>query len=323
MYPENGGVEKHIQKVAQILSKKYELSVITTLTNLELSEFELIWGNIKCYRMPSYTDNKFKKFQIWKWLFIHRDILRGASVIHAHDVFFWIFPFVFGSKFKKYITFHGWETKFPIPRKNIIIRKISEKLADGNICIGDFITKWYGTKADIISYGGVDPARYPIKSSNTLLFSGRLDRDTGFDTCVEVYKHLKPRYHWKLHVVGDGPNRKLAPKDAKLFGFVKDPEKHVSTAKFVFTTGYLGILEAFAYKKLVISTYDNPLKKDYLLLHPMAKNMVIGKDWEEIVKKLQTLSDSQIQGMIRTAYNWSRQQTWEKVARQHEQLWSK
>ena len=108
------------------------------------------------YRLPEVKKNRLKKFIIWQWLLKNIKIIQEADIVHCHDVFYWYLPFRF-LYFRKpvFTTFHGYE-KYPVPFKNIVIRKISEKLSWGNICVGMFIEKWYGTKATFISYGGVD-----------------------------------------------------------------------------------------------------------------------------------------------------------------------
>ena len=86
----------------------------------------------------------------------NRSLIKEADVIHAHDVYFWYFPFRFLFPFKKsFVTFHGYES-YPIRKKAIMVRKLSEYLANGNIIVGDFIKKWYGTTPNYVIYGGVE-----------------------------------------------------------------------------------------------------------------------------------------------------------------------
>ena len=138
-----GGVEKHVQEVGRVLrARGYEVRVVDESEILEKE-----W--LACRQW-------FKKFYIWQWLWQNRAVIEKADIIHAHDVAFWYFPFRFLYPRKRfYVTFHGWEGKFPVPWKNKLVRKISEKLAWGNICVGDFIEKWYGTKPNAVTYGGV------------------------------------------------------------------------------------------------------------------------------------------------------------------------
>src|SRR6266404_2210228 len=172
-YPHIGGVEKHVMEISKRLIKKgHEVTVITEMPaavsdskkrllrfeKLELALTESVNG-IKIYRIFNGGEDKFKKFRIWKEMLRLQKVIQNADVVHCHDVFFWYLPFRFLYPQKPvYTTFHGYE-RYPITKSAIRVRKLSEKLSWGNICIGDFIPKWYGTKATIVSYGGVDVKR--------------------------------------------------------------------------------------------------------------------------------------------------------------------
>ncbi len=153
-FPHIGGVEKHVLEISKELIKRgHKVTVITE--DLDGTSSKEKFDEIDVYRIP-VTQTWFKKFQIWYWLLKNFSLIKDADIIHCHDVFFWYLPFIFLKK-KVYTTFHGYETIYPPHRKAIQIRKLSELLSRGNICIGAFIEKWYGTKADVISYGGVHP----------------------------------------------------------------------------------------------------------------------------------------------------------------------
>ncbi len=150
-YPHIGGVEKHVREVSKRLLKRgHEVKIITEKFDPNLKRLEIIDG-IEVHRVPPGD-----KWSTWKWMEENKQLLDWADVIHAHDVYFWLIPYKLLNPFKKtFVTFHGWEGKYPVPYKNIVVRKISEWLANGNICVGDYISKWYGTKADFVIYGGV------------------------------------------------------------------------------------------------------------------------------------------------------------------------
>ncbi len=122
----------------------------------------------------------------------------------------------------------------------------------------------------------------------TILFLGRTDPDTGYDYCV----HLCHKNNWKLIVAG---------------GDRVDASQLIKNVDAVFTTGYLGIVEAFVAGKPVLVYADNPLKKDYLAMHSMSKYFVYSGN---IPKKLALEPQA-----------WARQQTWDKVTDLYEQLW--
>ena len=142
-YPNIGGVEKHAREVAEGLVKKgHKITIITLKHDKRLPEIEIKSG-VKILRLD-YSNNKFS---IWKNLLQKKELIKQADIIHCHDVFFWYLPFKFiFPKKKVFTTFHGWEGRYPIPKKNIFIRKISEKLSNANICIGHYLLKYYKTK---------------------------------------------------------------------------------------------------------------------------------------------------------------------------------
>lgn len=150
-YPHIGGVEKHVREVSKrLITRGHQVKIITEQYDSDLKKTEYTDG-IEVHRFPGGN-----KWSTWKWMELNKQILDWADIIHAHDVYFWIIPYKLTHPFKKtFLTFHGWEEEYPIPFKNIIVRKLSELLAVGNICVGDFIGKWYKTKPDYVTYGAV------------------------------------------------------------------------------------------------------------------------------------------------------------------------
>ncbi len=145
-YPHIGGVEKHVRGLSKILvSRGHKIKLITTKHDKKLKDFEVL-DDVEVYRMPVMD-----KWGTWKWMAGHHHLIKWADIVHAHDVYYWYVPFFWMKK--SFVTFHGWEGIYPIPWKNIFVRKISEKLASGNICVGDFISKWYKTSPDFVTYG--------------------------------------------------------------------------------------------------------------------------------------------------------------------------
>lgn len=155
-WPEVGGVEKHALEVAKELVKRGHKVTVVAENHGKLKDKETHNG-IEIKRIRINTSEKLKKFVIWKWLLRNRKLIEKVEVIHCHDVFFWFLPFRFLYPQKPvFTTFHGYETKFPPSKRAILIRKISEKMSLGNICVGDYIKKWYGTKPDFVTHGGVN-----------------------------------------------------------------------------------------------------------------------------------------------------------------------
>jgi glycosyltransferase involved in cell wall biosynthesis len=192
-YPEIGGVEKHVLEISKRLIKQgHKVTVITELeknTNVlnkhSSSESARLTGKvagIEILRIDTGKHDWFKKFRIWKEMWRLKKHLKAADVIHCHDVFFWYLPFRFLFPTKKvFTTFHGYEGNSIPGIKAKLMHKLAEKLSGGNICVGDFLKKWYGTIPTFVTYGAVDAVNKnsKIQKSTTfkkgsIIFLGRL-----------------------------------------------------------------------------------------------------------------------------------------------------
>src|SRR3989344_9154038 len=205
-YPHIGGVEKHVLEISKILvGKEHSVTVLTEKFERGLLDTDEIDG-IKIIRIDNGKEDWFKKFRIWWQLWKLRNLIRDAGIVHVHDVFFWYLPFRFLYPSKKVLTtFHGYEGNKIPGFKSKLIHKIAEKLSKGNICVGDFLKKWYGTKPDYVTYGAVEipnhksqiTNKYKIQNTRLdsakrakfkILFIGRLEEETGI---MEYLKALK------------------------------------------------------------------------------------------------------------------------------------
>jgi hypothetical protein len=126
-----------------------------------------------------------------------------------------------------------------------------------------------------------------MAQSKTILFLGRTDNDTGYEFC----KKLAADQRWRLNVVQN---------ELKI-------DNYILNSDYVFAGGYLVALEGFANKKIVLASFDNPIKKDYWLMHPMSKYIGFNGN---IPKEFSA-----------EAYEWAKNQTWEYLARTYESLW--
>lgn len=328
-YPHIGGVEKHILEVSKLLIKKgHKITLVTEQHSKELKLHEVVEG-IEVFRIPNLRDGKAKKFEIWKWLFKNPGLIGNADIVHCHDVFFWYLPFKFLYLNKPvFTTFHGYES-YPLNSKLISMHKISEKLSNGNICIGDFMKKWYGTKPDYISYGGVNVVKSEklrVKSSEGAVFMGRLDEQTGILDYVKGVKLIRKKIkNFEFEIIGDGKFRNKIEKDFKVLGFQKNPEKYFLKYNFAFVSRYLSILEAMAAKRLIFASYDNPIKEDYLKMAPFSKNIVIFNSPAELAQGVLFYLDNprKKEEMVDCAYNWAKNQTWEQMTNIYLRLWNR
>lgn len=225
-----GGVEKHVHEIGSRVQGSG--NSLTTV-----SEEQIKPPKIKYFGL----------LYIWYWLFKNRNLITGCNLVHIHDVFIWYLPFRFLYPTKKvYITFHGWEGKFPIPLWNIFNKRIANKLTNGSIAVGKYIEKWYGIKSSFIIHGGVDHKSLITnhKSLNSIVWLGRQEADTGIN---EFRKWLSKHSEFNVKYITN----------------IKNPDKYLKTAEYCVPSGYLSYLEAKSYDCKIMTFANNPLKEDY------------------------------------------------------------
>ena len=365
-YPHIGGVEKHVMEISRrLVDQGHEITVIAEKTNGGKNGKDFHYNDtyyysnkvrdrkIKIIRINAGREDWFKKFRVWKNLWRYKELIKRSDIVHAHDVFFWYLPFRFLYPSKKvFTTFHGYEgNKIPGLRSKLM-HKVAEVLSNGNICVGDFLKKWYGTKTDYITYGAVETPNHKLQITNKykrkntrlaealakrakykILFLGRLEEETGIMNYLLSLKILKEKGHkFNLTVMGDGSLRKKAQDfclenkiNAHFMGFVGNTEGYLQNCDFVFVSRYLGILEALAYKKLVFAVYNNPIKEDYLKMAPFADFISISKDYRELSDRIEYYlkNEQKRSKMIDQGFSWVKNETWGKMTNLYINLWKK
>ncbi|OGC92490.1 hypothetical protein A2899_02670 [Candidatus Amesbacteria bacterium RIFCSPLOWO2_01_FULL_49_25] len=138
-------------------------------------------------------------------------------------------------------------------------------------------------------------------AQSKILFVGRLSPDTGYDVFLQLAKLLNSR---AITVTNK-----------------QDTAKYFREAKFVFAAGFLTILEAAVHQKLIFASYSNPIRRDYLVMHPLSNYMIIGQSSAQLAERFLSHSPPQIAKMVESAYFWAKDQTWQRLANQYEQLW--
>jgi len=333
--PHIGGVEKHIFKLTkELLKDDHEVTILVQKFYNNYKDYEKD-KNLEIIRLNQKSNKILNRLD--KIFFMIKFLKDNKfDIIHIHDYStfeLFILPVFLLLKLfnmKIYITFHGYEGDVP-PKKNVVFRrKLIEKLAYKNICIGYFIPKWYGTNADIISYGGVEKV-HDVQNlkEDYILFIGRLADDTAIFDYIKAWEVTSKANNLKFIICGDGILKNELKKYIKdnsvqrvvFKGFVSDVESYIKNAKVVFTSGYLGILEAFSYKKNVLAIYDNDLKKDYLTMIPNYNNMmwVVDNKVENIISSLENALNDNIKKEM--AYQYSLENSWKKVKEQYYRLW--
>lgn len=334
-YPHTGGVEKHISMLSKELQKAgHTIIIITELHTKGLRKIEEHDG-IKIYRIPIPNNERAKKLYIWMWIIKNRSLFNSVEIVHAHDIFYWLFPIKILLPSKKiFTTFHGYEGNISPGFKQKLMHKLAVKFSNKTISIGKFYKKWYGTESDIISYGAVSPVGRKVQRTSAITkisFIGRLESETGIDEYVGAISSLVKKITLTLEILGDGKKRKLLEDKVReeklpvsLHGWVEFPEKKIVSSDIIFTSRYLGILESLAQGKFVIAIYNNSIKKDYLQMTPFAKYISIVKNSKEVAEQvmLYLKNPKKYSEMIMNGQAWALEQTWEKIAKEYIYLWS-
>ena len=256
-HPHLGGVEKHLwELLSELVSRGHVCSVITERHSDDLPPRETVMvsgAEVEVFRISAGDQSgtsALSRKTCWPSLLRLRAVVGAADLVHCHDFsafIYWYLPLrlLYPGK-KVYVTFHGWEGACPPPRKAVLLRRLTELLSCGNICVGDFIGKWYGTRANFITYGAVRPVDAPLPAAGGgAVFVGRLAPDTGIMTYLEALRLLRLR-GWGIPVTvcGDGPLRQECERfarendlAARFLGFVANPMVHLSEASIVFVSG--------------------------------------------------------------------------------------
>ncbi len=308
--PNLGGVEKHIASVLPFLQKKgWEIEIVSKKEILPNQKPKKIFGLLEIWFALARKINSIKK----------------ADIIFIHDVFIYYLPFKLIFPKKRIITiFHGWEKIFPIPLKNILYKKLAQFLSFKTISIGAYINKYYKleNKNNYLSYGGVEIPKKEIsisnKEKNSFLYIGRLEKDTGIEIFLEFLDILfKEKINFHVKFCGDGPMRSNCQKYGEVLGFV-DIKEHLTNSQVCFAGGYLAILEAMAYKNIVLSAYQNEIKKDYLLLSPFAQSIVCNDNSKSLFENYLIIRNQK--EIIENNFKLSKEYSFEKLANLYIQI---
>lgn len=317
--PAIGGVEKHLSKVLPIIGHQGYQIVVFARYSKNLPRYQN-YNNIEVYRLPKEGP---RSVQLIAWLLLHRRLWNDVDVVHSHDYFI---PFLRKQIKSRWVhTFHGFES-YPIREEAKKSRQYVKKVVDYSFAVGKFIEKWYGTPCDEIIWGASDmkPQRIgKAKKRYTYLFLGRLEDDTGISAYLNAFIDLaKADTSKRMLVVGDGSLRSAIQQAVKshglekqvdLMGATKNPQEVFLQTKVALVSGYLAIIEAGRAGIPVVAVYENPLKKDYLEMHPAAKYMYVAGTHHELKASLsESVADKE--GRSKKLQQWAKDQTWDILA---------
>ncbi len=322
-YPRTGGVERHVGRVgAALVEQGHEVRLLTRRLD-DMAVEETVDG-IAVYRLPARPTRLERDAA--------RAFLAGADVVHSHDAYPLLKWLRLLPRAPRFITWHGYEG-WPIPLEAKVMRRLAGLFVGGSICMGEFICRWYGHGCDVVSYGAVDPpaAVTDPPADGPAVWVGRLEPDTGILPSIEALGLLERNHGLRLplSVCGDGSLRhqaeQLAAKkgvEATFHGMVSPVTPYLEEATLVICTGYLGILEALAGRRAVFSVYDNPLKRDYLSLHPCAgRGLAVAGTPLEMAGQLAAYLAAPESAGLAWGEQFARQQTWPAIAQMYLDLY--
>ncbi len=337
--PHIGGVETHIAGLTQaLLARGHQVTLAAPRHDPTLPDEEerdgahIVW-------LPRTGQPRQDYLRAWRWWFNHRWLLSKADVIHFHGVYtalHWFGPlYALCMNKPRYLTWHGYEMRYPVPRRARLYRRLAARLVHGSICIGHFLIKWFNLRPWATTYGAVTiPTTIPPPSPEPhAVFVGRLDNDTGLDIYLRGLGILQREHNLclPLTICGDGPLRdrleQLASSESirvNFVGFTAHPEQYLAKATIALTSGYLSMLEAMACRLPVFSVYHTPVKADYLRMIPNATQMFsIAENPVQLAVQLSGfLSNPQAHNhQLEQAYQFAAHHTWAQLAEIYTRLW--
>lgn len=323
-YPDQGGVETHVLKVAEELIKRgHEQSVITLLNESDKNHSKI---NVIRIVVPSKGSAFKYKLAVWRGIWKNFHLLKQADRIQVHDVFWWLLPFLPLLGGKVYTTFHGYEPPGPPTSVQKFWHRLAALLSKKTLGIGSIHERWYGVKTDAISFGAVDPILFGKSGvrkdrKGRAMYLGRVSGDIGVMQYLEALR-IQPI---PLDVYGEGELLEKAKQfvrqhalPVRFMGGVANAARLIGRYDLVLASSYLAILEALSVGKPVVAFYGSPLKQDYLLETPFARWISAASTPRAIAAMLQR----RLQNPPKAAAIWARGQTWEKLADVYERLWA-
>ena len=271
--PYIGGVEKHVEQVAEALARRNcKVTVLTTRPDARLPERERV-GATDIIRLPTGIDRN--PLLLLKWFASNREMMREFQIVHCHDfvpILLWATPFRMVLPGRPiFATFHGYE-RDPVPLYFKYIRKIAERLVRGSLCVGSFIERVYGTNCFATPIGAVPQTAKRASGKNHAIYVGRLEPDTPVLEYVEALATVagESKREMEFTVCGDGSLREKLEGmcqdrgvHARFLGNVRNPEPHYLNADAALAGGFLSVLEAMSYGLPVIAYAGTALKHQY------------------------------------------------------------
>lgn len=336
-WPAVGGVEKYIHRLIQALqSMGHHVCVVTGAHDPQLPDRDVHEG-VEIYRFPA----RRSPLRCWWRLLRYQPVFRDADVIHVSDTVMleyfyrmaaWLLPHK-----PLFLTRHGMSYIHPVPALEKQRARRTLQLVDGVIHDGCFIEKWLGVPADCVPDQGLYPEAdaltpVPEPPTNSAVFVGRLDADSGIRIYVEAVRALRAQHglELSLDVYGDGLLRPELEAQAqheslpiRFHGWQADAQERIVDGRFAFVAGRMAMQEAMARRRLVVAAYVDPLKRDYVCGEPFSPYLLAGGDPETIAALTARYARDHAAraALVERAYTHACTLSWRRTASEYLKLW--
>ena len=336
-WPDLGGVEKYVHELGKALfAVGHRVTVVAPAYQPSLPDVEFRDG-VEIRRFPAYRS----PLRCWVALTRMRRRFTKADVVHIsnvdmveyyHRMIGWIIP-----RRPIFMTRHGMSYQCPVPIEEKRRAARAATLVDGIIDDGVFIAKWLGVPSTAALDQGLSPTtdeldHVPEPPPTSAVFIGRLDWDSGIENYIEainllVHQH-RPRI--SLDVYGGGHlqgelrarvERQQLP--ITFHGWVNDAQNRLTDGCFAFVSGRLAIQEAMARRRLVVATYVNQLKRDYVCEESFSPHLVVGGTPPELAALVIRYAqhNEERARIVDGAFAHAKNLTWHRTAQGFLKLW--
>lgn len=338
-WPCVGGVETYVRRLAgAMLTLGHQVDIVTGATLPDVAEKETHEG-VSIHRYPALRSPLRSRY----WLLRHRHLFTEADVVQVSDThMFEYFRRMLGpavGRQKVFLTRHGMSCICPVPEQEKRRARRALGMAAGLVHDGEFIEKWLGVTPDLCVDQGLCPQAddlrpVPEPPPTSAVFIGRLEPDTGIRLYIEAVRILTRDWDraLELRVFGDGSLaaelRETVERDnlpVSFHGWTPDAQDRITESCFAFVDGRMTIQEAMARRRLVLSAYNSPLKKDYLCGESFSPYLSAAGGGDQLARKVAHYIDhpDERSAIIDRAYQHARTLTWARTARAYLDLWEK
>jgi glycosyltransferase involved in cell wall biosynthesis len=338
-WPAIGGVEKYVHELGKsLVGMGHRVAVVTGAHEPGLPRRETKDG-LDIHRYPAYRS----RVRCWLALQRLRPVFEAADVVHISDVLMveYYHAMVAWTVRRRpiFLTRHGMSCRCPVPVEEKQRALRASRLVDGTIDDGNFIARWLGVPGDTVLDQGLRPSAADIEQTpepavDAAVFVGRLEWDSAVTKFIEAVAVLRRDYgiELPLEVYGDGSLRaeldQRVRRDnlpVRLHGFVEGAQDRYADAKFAFASGRLAIQEAMVRRRLVITTYVNDLRRDYVSGEPFSPYLEVGATPEAIADRVAHFiaNPADRARRVQEAYDHVCTLSWDRTARGYLDLWGR